>query len=87
MDQIDGATIFWLIACGMLAGGLIKLILGNKGLGIGMNLLLGIGSTVIVGCCGMALQIGAGTLLGILGSLAVLFISNVFFIEPELQEH
>jgi len=87
MEELNGATIFWLLTLGMLVGATVKLVMGNKGLSIGSNLTGGILGALITGIIGIELQMPGSMLFGILGSVAVLFLGNVFFIPQEAEEH
>lgn len=83
MENLDGATLFWLITLGMVLGAAAKLVLGNKGLHIMTNIAAGVFGTVIVGGIGIELQMPGSLLFGILGSLSILFLANVFFLQEE----
>lgn len=76
--ELNGATIFWLITMGLLVGGIMKLLLGDKGMGIPANI---IGGVVISLTCGLiAALIGfpGGAAFGALGSMGSLFLANAF---------
>lgn len=83
MEALDGSTIFWLIAVGMIAGAVTHVGIWKKGVKITTNLAFGIVGSVVVGSISVALQLPAGLLFGFLGSLAILFILNVFHLQPE----
>jgi hypothetical protein len=83
MENLDLVTIFWLVTMGMVVGGVIKVALGNRGMGLVANVAGGIFGTVTVGVIGIMLQIPGSMLFGLLGSLAILFIANVFNQQPE----
>lgn len=83
MENLDGATLFWLITLGMLIGATAKVVMGNKGLKLMTNLAFGILGTLIVGGIGIELEIPGSMLFGVLGGLSILFISNVFFLQDE----
>lgn len=83
MEVLDGTTIFWLIAVGMLAGALAHVTIWKRGVKITTNLLFGIAGAVITGSISVALQMPPGLLFGFLGSLAILFILNVFHLQGE----
>lgn len=87
MEELNGATIFWLITLGMLLGASAKLVMGSKGLSMTSNLIGGIVGTLIVGGIGIELQMPGSLLFGILGSLSILFLGNVFFVAGEMEEH
>lgn len=87
MENLDGATFFWLITLGMLAGASAKVVMGNKGLKLMTDLAFGILGTVIVGALGIQLQMPGSMLFGVLGGLSILFIANVFFLQEEHEAH
>jgi len=83
MEAINGTTIFWLIALGMVAGAAIKVIIWNRGVELVPNLIAGVIGAVIVGCISIAMQFPGSSVIAFLGSLAILFILNVFNLQPE----
>ena len=87
MEELNGATIFWLITLGMLLGASAKVVMGSKGLTMMSNLIGGIAGTLIVGGIAVELQMPGALLFGILGSLSILFLGNVFFVTAEMEEH
>lgn len=88
MEELNGATIFWLIALGMVAGGIMKLLLGNeRGLGIITNIVGGVLGTLIVGILAIKIQVPGSLLLGLMGTMAILFLGNVFFMEDDQHPH
>jgi uncharacterized membrane protein YeaQ/YmgE (transglycosylase-associated protein family) len=88
MQELDGATIFWLISLGMVAGGGLKLFLGDeRGLGIVTNIVGGIIGCLIVGVLAITLQFPGSLLLGLMGTMAILFLANVFYMEDDHEPH
>lgn len=87
MEELNGATIFWLFTLGMLIGATAKLVMGNKGLTLKSNLVGGILGALIVGSLGIEMQLPGSLLFAVLGALSILFLGNVFFVQPELEEH
>ncbi len=87
MEQLDGATIFWLIALGMVLGAIAKVAMGNKSMDLIPNLIAGVLGSVIVGGIGVVFQIPGSMVFGLLGGLSILFIANVFNVMPEMDEH
>jgi hypothetical protein len=89
MEILDGTTLFWLIALGMITGATAKVVMWNKGLTMTTNILTGVLSTVIVGGIGIELQIPGSMMFGLLGALSILFIGNVFYLQEEhgAEEH
>ena len=86
--EIDGTSIFWLLALGLVVGGLMKLLLGNdRGLGIMMNIIGGVLGTLVVGMVTIALDVPGSLLLGLMGAMAILFLANIFYMEDEEHVH
>lgn len=87
MEILDGTTIFWLIALGMVIGAAAKVIMWNKGLTIYSNLIAGVLGTVIVGAFCIELQIPGSMMLSLMGGVSILFVANVFFLQEEHEVH
>lgn len=88
MQELDGATIFWLFTLGMVAGAILKLILGeDRGLGLIANIVGGIAGSLIVGVIAIKIQMPGSLLLGLMGTMAILFLANVFFMEDDSHPH
>lgn len=83
MDVLDGTTIFWLIAIGMVAGAITKLLIWNKGVELVPNLIAGVIGSVVVGIISVSLEFPASLAFAFVGSIAILFILNVFHLQPE----
>lgn len=88
MQELDGATIFWLFTLGMVAGAILKLILGeDRGLGLIANIVGGIAGSLIVGIIAIKIQMPGSLLLGLMGTMAILFLANVFYMEDDSHPH
>lgn len=88
IQEINGASIFWLLALGMVAGGMMKLFLGNeRGLGMIPNLVGGMLSTLLVGVLSIKIEVPGSLLLGLMGAMAILFLGNVFYMEDDDHAH
>ena len=87
MEDLNGATLFWLVTLGLLIGAAAKVVMGSKGLKMSTNIIFGVLGTLVVGGSGIALQIPGSMLFGVLGGLSVLFIGNVFYIQDEHEAH
>lgn len=88
MAELDGATIFWLISLGMVTGAGLKLFLGDeRGLGMMANLVGGILGCLIVGIVSLKLHMPGSLLLGLMGTMAILFLANVFYMEDDEHPH
>lgn len=88
MYEINGATIFWLLALGMVSGSAIKLFLGNeRGLGMITNIVGGMLGTLVVGILAIKINVPGSLLLGLMGAMAILFLGNVFYMEDDDHAH
>ncbi len=83
MEVLDGATIFWLIAQGMLMGAVVKVAMWNTTVDIIPNIAAGIAGSLVVGGITVALNLPGDLVFAMLGSLSILFIVNVFHQETE----
>ena len=83
MDVLSGTIIFWLIAIGMVAGAMVKVSIWKKGVELVPNLVAGVIGSLVVGVISVFLEFPASLLMGFLGSLAILFILNVFHLQSE----
>lgn len=83
MEVLDGTTIFWLFAIGLLVGGAVKLVMWNTTVNLVSNLIAGVMGSVVVGGLTAALQLPGGLLFAFVGSLSILFILNVFHMESQ----
>lgn len=83
MEVLDGTTIFWFIAIGMVAGAITKVALWNNGVGIITNLIAGIVGSVVVGSISVILEFPGSLIFAVVGSISILFILNVFHLQPE----
>jgi len=83
MEVLDGATIFWLIAQGMLVGALVKVTMWNTTVDIIPNIAAGVAGSLVVGGITVALNLLGGLLFAMLGSLSILFILNIFHQQTE----
>lgn len=83
MEVLDTATLFWFFALGLLAGGLTKLALGKMGVNLIPNLVAGVLGAIVVGCVALIFQFPGSLIFALLGSISILFILNVFHLQPE----
>jgi hypothetical protein len=83
MEVLDGAVIFWLIAIGMVAGALTSVSIWKNGVKLVTNLVGGVSGSLVVGIISIMLEFPGSLVFGFVGSLAVLFILNVFHLQPE----
>ncbi|SMO81813.1 hypothetical protein [Fodinibius sediminis] len=83
MEVLDGTTIFWLLALGLLVGGVVKLVMWNTTVDLIYNLAAGVVGSILVGGLTVALDLPGGMLFAFLGSLSILFILNVFHMQSQ----
>lgn len=86
MEELNGVTIYWLISIGLIIGYLIDLILGKRGMNLVGNLIGGLAGSVIIGIIAISLQLYGALAYATIGSIALLFLVNVFNMEPEHEE-
>lgn len=78
MEELNGATIYWLISIGLLVGFVIDLIMFKRGIGMFGNVLWGAAGSVIIGITVIILGLYAPLVYAALGTIALLFLINVF---------
>lgn len=83
MEVLDGTTIFWLLALGMVVGAAVKVTMWNTTIGLLPNLIAGAAGALIVGGLTAALNLPGGLLFAFVGSLSILFIFNVFNMQSQ----
>jgi hypothetical protein len=85
MEELNGTMIFWLISIGMVAGALMKVGIWNQGVELVPNLIGGVIGALVVGSVAVYVNLPGSLIFGFLGSLAVLFIMNVFYLQSDEQ--
>ncbi|NIW80282.1 MAG: hypothetical protein GWN16_12855 [Calditrichae bacterium] len=83
MEELNGTMIFWLIAVGMVAGALTKVSIWKQGVELVPNLIAGVIGAVIIGSAAVMINMPGSLVFGFLGSIAVLFILNVFYLQSD----
>lgn len=78
MEEINGATLFWLLALGIFIGLFAQLAMGKKGVGFIPNLAGGAAGALVMGILGLKIALPGSLLFALLGSLSILFLMNVF---------
>ncbi|WP_441000738.1 GlsB/YeaQ/YmgE family stress response membrane protein [Fodinibius sp. SL11] len=86
MEELNGTMIFWLISIGMVAGALIKVSIWKQGVELIPNLIAGVIGAVVVGSIAIFINLPGSLVFGFLGSLVVLFILNVFYLQSD-EDH
>ncbi len=78
MITLSGTAIFWFIALGLTVGMIFGLFIKEEGRSMIANLSWGTVGAVVTGSLAILLGFGDGMLFAFIGSLAILFIANVF---------
>lgn len=85
MEELNGTMIFWFIALGLVAGAIVKVSIWKQGVELVPNLGFGVAGSVIVGSMAIVIGMPGSLVFSFLGSLAILFILNVFHLQSEEQ--
>ncbi len=80
MEELNGVTIYWLISIGLLVGFIIDLVMIKEGIGMIGNIIGGAVGSVIIGVSAILLNLFAPLIYAAVGSIAFLFLINVFSI-------
>ncbi len=86
MEELNGTMIFWLISVGLVAGALTKVSIWKQGVELVPNLIAGVIGALVVGSVAVMINMPGSLVFGFLGSLAVLFILNVFYLHSD-EDH
>lgn len=78
MEELNGVTIYWLISIGLFVGFVIDLVMIKRGIGMIGNVLGGALGSVIIGVSAIWLDMFAPLIFAAIGSIAFLFLINVF---------
>ncbi|MDZ7691086.1 MAG: hypothetical protein U5K69_08105 [Balneolaceae bacterium] len=78
MENLSGTAIFWFISLGITVGWLFGYYIKKEGRSMNANMTWGTAGALVVGSMGIVLGFGDGLLFAFMGTLAVLFIANVF---------
>ncbi|MGM0589057.1 MAG: hypothetical protein ACQETE_11615 [Bacteroidota bacterium] len=78
MEQITWTLIIWQLAIGLFVGGTVGRFIEWEGISFYANIIWGAFSAVITGNIAVIFGIGDGVLYAMLGTVAVLFLVNVF---------
>jgi len=81
MEELNAVTIYWLISIGLLVGFIIDLLMMKRGISLMGNVLWGAAGSVIIGGFMIVLNVFAPLIYAALGSIAFLFLINVFSFE------
>jgi len=78
MEELNGVTIYWLISIGLLVGFVIDLLMMKRGIGLIPNVIWGAVGSVTIGIVMIVLNVFGPLIYAALGSIAFLFLFNVF---------
>jgi uncharacterized membrane protein YeaQ/YmgE (transglycosylase-associated protein family) len=78
MEELNTVTIYWLISIGLLVGFIIDLVMIKRGIGMIGNIIGGAAGSIIIGVCSIFLNLYAPLIYAAIGSVAFLFLINVF---------
>jgi len=78
MEEINGATLYWLISIGLMIGYVVWLFMGKRCMNLTGNLIGGVTGSVIIGICAIYLNLVSPLVFATIGSIAFLFLANMF---------
>ena len=78
MEELNAVTIYWLISIGLLVGLIIDVVMIKRGIGMIGNIVGGAIGSVIIGISAIVLNLFAPLIFAAIGSIAFLFLINVF---------
>jgi hypothetical protein len=78
METLSATTIFWLLVLGATTGWIVGYIMGQEGISLTSNVIWGTIGASLVGICALYVQISGVLIFALLGTLAMLFLANVF---------
>lgn len=78
MEELNAVTIYWLISIGLLVGYVIDLVMIKRGIGMYGNIFWGAAGAVIIGVLLISFGLYAPLVYAAIGSIAFLFLINVF---------
>ncbi|HKL15354.1 MAG TPA: hypothetical protein VJ915_06940 [Balneolaceae bacterium] len=86
MEELNGVTIYWLISIGLLVGFVIDLIMMKRGISLIGNVFWGAVGSVIIGVIMIVLNVFGPLIYAAVGSIAFLFLINVFSFDQEHKD-
>ena len=78
METLSATTIFWLLAQGALVGWMVSHFIKHEGVTLKANIIWGMAGAISTGLCGLYLNLSGVLMFAFLGTLAILFLANVF---------
>ena len=86
MEELSGVTIYWLISIGLLVGFVIDLVMFKRGISLIGNVVWGAVGSVIIGVIMIVLNVFGPLIYAAVGSIAFLFLINVFSFDQEHKD-
>ena len=83
MVELSATAYFWFITLGLLIGYVFGQMMKNEGIALGANILWGIIGAVLTGTFGVIFGLGDGLLFATAGTLAILYLVNVFHLHHQ----
>lgn len=83
METFSLTTIFWLIVLGITTGWILGYSVGHEGINLASNMIWGTIGAVGVGSIAIVLNIGGVLLYSFMGTMAMLYLANVFHLHHE----
>lgn len=78
MIVVSATAIFWFISLGLVIGLISGIVMGKEGVGVPVNIIWGVISTIVTGIIAIELGFGDGLLFAMASTLAILFLVNAF---------
>lgn len=78
METLNATAVFWFIAMGITVGMVFGLFIKREGRSMKANITWGTAGALVNGTLALWVGLGDGLLFAFVGTLAVLFIANVF---------
>lgn len=78
METLSATTVFWLLVLGATTGWVVGYVVGHEGVTLVSNIIWGTFGAVVVGIFGLYLELSGALLFSFMGTLAMLFLANVF---------
>ncbi len=78
METLSATTIFWLLVLGATTGWVVGYIIGHEGRPLTVNVIWGLIGAPVIGICGLYVDMSGVLLFAFIGTLALLFLVNVF---------
>jgi len=85
MEELNAVVIYWLISIGLLVGFIVDLVMIKRGIGMIGNVVWGAVGSIVIGAISISFELYAPLLYAAIGSIAFLFLFNVFSIHASDQ--